>query len=214
MRWRSCGRLPRIRWPRGRRTSGCSTCCCGTRPIGPPDARAWIGDRAAGLIVYELVRDGHYLTLLSREEVQRLTDQGVLQVTARAARRNIDSDQLFYLQSMRKIIEAAHVPYYQRKETLAAIRRDLAAREQSADYPLIAAGLLLTDFETGHFRQAQDAARCQAWIAALAAAVEQTPVTITSPVTGEPLQVEIDSQQVRVRGVMAPVDEPIEVPVR
>jgi hypothetical protein len=180
----------------------------------PPDARAWIGDRAAGLIAYELARDGHYLTLLARDEVQRLTDQGILRVTARAVLRNIDNDQLFYLEATRQIIEACHVPYYQRKETLASIRRDLTAREPSADYPLVAGELLLTDFETGHFRQAQDAARCQAWIAALSAALELTPVTITSPVTGEPLQVEIDRQQVRVRGVMAPVDEPIEIPVR
>lgn len=179
----------------------------------PPDERAWIGDRAAGLIAYELVRDGHYLALLSRDEVQRLKEQGILQVTARAARRNIDSDQLYYLQTMRQIVESCHEPYFRRKAALAAIRRDLVRREHTPDYPLIAGGLLLTDFETGHLRQAQDAARCQAWIAALSAALELPAVPLVSPVTGEPLTIE-RGPIIRVRGVLAPADEPIELPLR
>ena len=180
----------------------------------PDDARAWIGERAGGVVAYELVRDGQFLALLSREEVERLEAQQTLTVTARAALRGVDRDELYYLQTLRKMIAACSQPHFQRREMLAIVRRELADREQSADYPLVAARVLLTDFEAAHERQAVDAARCQAWLIALSAAVERPLQTgIISPVTGQPLVVESSPAIIRVRGILSGGDS-FEIPIR
>jgi hypothetical protein len=137
----------------------------------PADARAWAGDRAAGLLVYELVRNGQYLSLLSRDEVEQLTREQTLRITAQAVMRNIDEDERFYLQAMRQLLDSCRQPYHERQATLIEIRRQLEEREQSARYPMVAGKLLLVDFELCHRSQAEDFARCQAWMLALGAAL-------------------------------------------
>ncbi|MEX2174267.1 MAG: hypothetical protein WD872_07885 [Pirellulaceae bacterium] len=180
----------------------------------PDDALAWIGDRAAGLLIYELVRDGQYLSLLSAAEIKQLEDQQVLRVTATAVMRNIDDDQHYYLQTTRQLIDACEQTYWQRQESLACIRRELSAKEQSSDYPLVAANLLLVDFEHGHRRQAQDFARTLAWMLALGSALgRETPSVPTNPLTGEPYRVERTPLAVTVSDVLPGRDEPCIVPV-
>lgn len=180
----------------------------------PSDRAAWIGDRAAGLVTYELIRDGYYLSLLEQSEVQRLRDGNLLDATAQAVMRNLDGDELYYLQAMRRIIESCQQPYFERTQVLDEIRRDLASREQAADYPLVAGRLLLSDFERGHLRQAEDLAQCLAWHAALAAATGDDSLgAVTSPVTGQPLRVQVSPREVRVAG-LAPARGEIGLPVR
>jgi hypothetical protein len=174
----------------------------------PPDAAAWIGDRATGLIVYELVRDGYYFSLLEPAELAQLREDGLLDATAKAVMRDLDGDQMFYLSAQRRIIESCRLPYFQRAPVLQELRLELAALERRADYPLIAGRLLLSDFESAHLRQAEDRARCQGWEVALAAACQKTPArTPTNPITGKPLQVRETPQQVRVVGAVAARDE-------
>ena len=183
----------------------------------PPDARAWIGDRAGGLLMYELVREGHYLSLLSAGEVERLAAAQTLAPTAEAAIRRVDADERFYLQSMRQLIDACDAPYCQRREVLAAIRRDLADKESASDYPLVAATLLLADFETAQWKQAEDFARCQAWMIALGTAlgheVPQSQPPPTNPLTGSEYQIERTPLAVKVGGVLAPHDAPCIIPL-
>jgi hypothetical protein len=174
----------------------------------PADAAAWVGDRTAGLLVYELVRDGHYLSLLEHDELQQLRDKGLVDATAKAVVRTLDADELFYLSTMRRIVESCRQPYFERVAVLGRIRGELAAREQSGDYPLVAGRLLLDDFEPGHERQAEDLARCTAWQIALAAATgTNSPADIVSPLTGQPLRVQTSPHEVRVVGFLAPGDE-------
>lgn len=181
----------------------------------PPDAAAWIGDRAAGLIAYELVRDGYYLSLLEQSEVKKLQERNLLSATAKAVMRNIDADELFYLDSLRQIIESCRRPYHERVSVLTTVRRELAQREHSGDFPLIAGRLLLTDFETGHRRQAEDLARVTAWKLALAIAAGRQPQALSlSPVTGEALRVQVTPLEVQVAGVLSESDSPIVVPIR
>ena len=72
----------------------------------------------------------------------------------------------------------------------------------------MAGRLLLTDFETGHRKQAEDLARCQAWHVVLVAATARTaPGVAVSPLTGQPLRVETSPSAVRVAGVLAAHDE-------
>jgi hypothetical protein len=180
----------------------------------PSDAAAWIGDRAAGLVTYELIRDGYYLSLLEQSEVQRLRDDNLLDATATAVMRNLDGDELYYLQAMRRIIESCQQPYFERAGVLSEIRRELASREQAADYPLVAGRLLLGDFERGPLRQAEDLAQCLAWHVALAAATgDESLGAVASPVTGQPLRVQVTPREVRVAGLAAAQDE-IGLPVR
>jgi hypothetical protein len=180
----------------------------------PPDARAWRGDRAGGLLVYELVRDGRYLSLLSADEIRRLDEQRTARATAQAAARNIDEDERYYLQAMRQLIDACQQPFCQRLAVLEQLRRELAAQEQSADYPLVAATLLLADFETAHRRQAEDLARCQAWLIALGTALGQPPPQAPlNSLTGSAYTIERTPLSVTVSGVLPGRDEPCVVPV-
>ena len=180
----------------------------------PPDVRAWRGDRAGGLLVYELVRDGRYLSLLSTEEIRRLDEQRTARATAQAAARNIDEDECYYLQTMRQLIDAGQQPYFERLAVLEKLRGELAAKEQSADYPLVAATLLLADFETAHRRQAEDLARCQAWLIALSTTLGQPPPAAPlNPLTGSPYTIERTPLSVTVSGVLPGRDEPCVVPV-
>ncbi|HEX5104960.1 MAG TPA: hypothetical protein VFV87_14170, partial [Pirellulaceae bacterium] len=180
----------------------------------PSDAQAWIGDRAAGLAVYELVRDGYYLSLLSPEEMQRLQEQRLVPATAQAVHRNLDGDELFYLQAMRRIIASCEQPYYQRAAVLNEIRGELAALEQTGDYPMVAGELLLGDFATGHRRQAEDLTRCTAVSTALLAATGQplAPAPL-SCLTGQPIDIERTPLGIQVLGWS--LDRaPLEIPLR
>ena len=181
----------------------------------PPDAAAWIGDRAAGLATYELVRDGNYLSLLDGGEAQKLRESGLLAATAKAVMRNIDADEHFYLQAMRRMIEACRQPYYERAAVLEDIRRELEAREQTGQQPLIAGRLLLSDFEAAHRRQAEDLAGVLAWKLALAAAARRGPLqTALNPLTGENLAIEMTPQGAVVAGYQRPDGSLVAAPLR
>ena len=180
----------------------------------PDDARTWIGDRAAGLLVYELVRDGQYLSLLTKDEVRALEEQRIVRVTAKAVMRHIDEDELFYLRAMQRMIDACPSPYSQRAAVLQQIRSELAASEATADYPLVAGNVLLADFETGHRRQAEDFSRCQAWTLALGTTLgRETIAAPTNPLTGRPYQIERTPLSVTVADVIDGRDEPCIVPL-
>ena len=174
----------------------------------PPDADAWIGDRALGLHTYELVRDGNFLSLLDREEAERLEARGLLKSTAQAAWKNVDADELFYLQAMRQMIDSCRLPYYQRVDVLKQIRSDLTAREETAEYPLVAATILLTDFEHIHRQQAEDLARVQAWQFALSVALKRASPDAppVNPVTGQPFSTESDGRRFVVSNILPEQD--------
>lgn len=176
----------------------------------PHDGHAWIGDRASGLIAYEMVRDGHFLSLVDREELAQLEEQNLVRTTARAVMKGVDEDQHFYLIALRRVIASCDRPYYERKVELARIRRDLEARESTDRYPLVAAKLL-EDFELVHQRQAEDLARCRAWHAALSLAMGQQPTErdLLNPLTGKSFDVRVAESSI---SVLAERDEPIEVP--
>jgi hypothetical protein len=164
----------------------------------PSEAVVWSGDRVRGLHVYELVRDGHYLSLLPREEVARLEKRGLTEATGRAVMRGIDDDQHFYLTAMRQMIEGCRLPYFARAPLLQRIRQELADLEQTPRYPLVAAERLLTDFEIVHRRLAADSARAEAWELAFRTAEGNLPSPNVNPLTSEPFFVERIDRSVAV----------------
>ena len=86
---------------------------------------AWIGDRAQGLHTYELIRDGYLTSLLSRSELALLNEDRQFNAFLRATTENVDADELFYLRTMRRIIQECAQPFFHRKLTLQQLEEDL-----------------------------------------------------------------------------------------
>ncbi len=149
------------------------------------DADAWIGDRAAGMHAYELVRNGQLAELLTAEEMEEFSKDGNPGDFAAAAMRTVNQDELYYLTTMRTIIAGCDKPYYARAKLFDAIAGELQARRNSADFPLVAARMLLPDVRGGHATQAQDRANWEAWALALSAATgRKLPSFRINPLTG------------------------------
>lgn len=155
-----------------------------------PDRNAWIGDRALGLWSYEMVRAGRVMDLLTPEEVSRFGEEGILSGLPERAREHADRDELYYLQTMRRVIQACEKPYYEREELFESVRQDLQAKRNSPQFPVVAGRLLLADLEKGHVNQAQDRANWEGWAVALAAAGgDDSPPFSVNPLTGKPYEV-------------------------
>ena len=169
----------------------------------PADRDAWIGDRALGMHAYELVRAGRLAELLTEEELKRFAEEGILDEFPAAAQRNVNPDELFYLQTMRKIIDACARPYFEREKTLIGIREELQEGRNSPQFPLVAARLLLVDVDKGHALQARDRACCEAWALALAVASgRQPPSYQVSPLWGGKYEVAVGDGLVTVCGAL------------
>lgn len=182
----------------------------------PADADAWIGDRALGLHAYELVRDGRLLALLTDEEIDELRKEGDLVALAERARQAVDADELYYLQTMRKIIDSCQQPFYTRKDLFDSIDQELAQRQGSADYPLVAARLLLPGVRKAQEAQARDRANWEALALALAAATGRSlPEFKVNPATGQPYRVVCEEDLVVVSnlGSTPEEDTPVRVPI-
>ena len=156
----------------------------------PPDSYAWIGDRALGMYAYELARDGQISTILTQEEIARFKEEGILLQLPAAAGREINDDEVYYLDAMRKIIDSCDEPYHTRRGVFDEIRTDLHEKRNSPEFPIIAGRLLLPNIEKGHVIQARDRANCEAWALATALATGMEPPPVDqNPLTGKPYTV-------------------------
>ncbi len=166
----------------------------------PDDADAWIGDRALGLHTYEVVRAGRLKELLEEEEIRQFEKEGALEDVLAAAERGVDGDELYYLQTMRKIVGSCSRPYYARLPLLEAIGSELQQRRSSPDFPLVAARVLvLGEVRKGHAIQAQDRANWEAWALALALATgREMPAYRVNPLTGQEYSHERRDQVIEV----------------
>lgn len=182
----------------------------------PDDARAWIGDRAVGLFYYEAARRGRLADLLGETDLAALGGREVVGGFGDPSRYDLDADQLFYLVSMRAIIDGCREPYYRRRAVFDEIDRQLAALEATDGYPLVAGKILLADVQKGHLVQARDRANWEGWSCALTAALGENVPDRTNPLTGQPYRIERDDGRVVVRGIgsSSPGDDtPVVVPL-
>ncbi len=164
----------------------------------PPDADAWIGDRALGMHCYEVVRDGAIVGLLTPQEAKDFSDIGWLEELPQAAKEIADEDELFYLRAMRKIIASCQLPYYQRANVADEILAEAAAKSNSPDYPLVAARLLLPGINHGLRMQAEDRAITESWAVAIEAALGRTASYTVNPLSGKKYRIGRDKKQVLV----------------
>lgn len=182
----------------------------------PNEESAWVTDRAIGLQTFEIVRQGHYLSLLGKAESDALVADGMHLIKARAVQRYIDDDQVFYLDIMRRLIDLQRFPYHERAKVLVAIEDQIATAEQLEKYPQLSVEMLLPNTLLAMRRIADDRARCEAWSLALAQALQMTPPEyVTNPVSGYAYQVLHNENTVEVLG-LSPEQWPqaIRVPVR
>ena len=151
-----------------------------------PDRVAWVGDRSAGLLAYEMARGGEVLGLLTPAEIEESGARDALkQLVGDRRLEVVDRDQAFYLDWSARIIAACEQPYFERRVLLESLRLELHNRRQSPDYPFIAARVLLSDVHRGHETQARDRELFEAWDLALAYALDRTaPAYKTSPLSG------------------------------
>jgi len=174
------------------------------------DADAWIGDRALGLHTYEMIRGGELARLLTMAELERFEHEGNLRELAPAALRTVDEDELYYLEAMQKIIDSCRQSYAARTAVLETIESDLRQKQDTPEFPLVAARLLLPGIGQGHLIQVQDRANCTAWALALAMATGRDWSRYQlNPLTGKPYPT---SQQGRWIGVAAGEGCSIQVP--
>jgi len=165
----------------------------------PDDAWAWIGDRAVGLHAYEVIRDGKIRWLLNDEEIAMLNDEQILSQLNHPDSKVLAADELYYLDTMRGMIDVCSQPYFKRRQFFETLRRDLQRRRNDQDFPLVAARILLKDVENGHIIQARDRTLCEAWSIALAvAAGRPSPGYEVNPLSGERYRVVITDDQVAV----------------
>lgn len=168
----------------------------------PHDANAWIGDRAQGLHTYELVRDGYLLSLFTYDEVRAYRDEIGIEQLAEVVANNIEQDELFYLHTMRDVVDACQKPHYQRGKVFRQIEANLELLRGRDTYPFVADQLLLLQLDQGSRLLALDRARCEAWALALRIAGGDSPAEpIMNPLTGDEFFVDIAESQVVVDAV-------------
>lgn len=180
----------------------------------PPDADAWIGDRAQGLHTYEMIRHGYLLSVLSTEELAAIRQEAGASATAKAIAANVDEDQRYYLETMREIIESCQRPYYERRELLHKLARHLQETRNSPRFPLVAGRILLVDLDVAHQRQAQERAQVEGWALALCLATGvDAPPYATNPQTGLAYEIEREPHRILVHHARAgEADEAIIAP--
>ncbi len=168
----------------------------------PEDANAWIGDRVQGMHTYELVRGGYLLSLFTYDEIRAYRDEIGIEQLADVVASNIDQDELFYLQTMRDVIDACRKPHFERGKVFRQIEANLELLRGRDTYPFVADQLLLLQLDQGSRLMALDRARCEAWALALRVACGESPTEpITNPLTGDEFFVDITESQVVVDAV-------------
>ena len=138
------------------------------------DAEAWIGDRASGLKVYNLVARFGPEDALEPGEIDELNRRGILEGYTK--RKNlaqvIAEDQVYYLQTMRAVIDECRRPFYLRQSLLNRIYADERRLRNTPEEPIIA-GFLLRGISDLMEYIAFDRAECEAALLAMAASLNR-----------------------------------------
>jgi len=179
----------------------------------PEEKRLWETDRACGVHFFEMIRAGHFASLLSREEYDELNSENKLATVVRDITRNLTTDQAFYLEAMAKVIVAAQKPYYERAEVLNEISAAMDQARGTQRFPRISADFLLDDLHPQSASLAKDRSQFLAWNLAVQAALGVPQQVVNCPFSGKAIQLVDQPNQVIVRldhlpGRMPPIEIP------
>lgn len=138
----------------------------------PDDAKCWVGDRASGLRVYELLRRGKIDDALEEEEKDELARRNLLNKVAWMKPAEFNGDQAVYLRAMQEMIDGCKKPFYARLPLLNEIDLHFKSLDGTSQYPAIAA-LLTQGIFNGMKAQAEDRVRVEVWFLTLATALNR-----------------------------------------
>lgn len=168
----------------------------------PADAEAWVGERAEGLHTYELVRDGYLLSVLPFEELRQYREEIGVEKLGQAVGKNLDVDELFFLQSVRKLREVSQKSYPERRAAVEQLMAELERLRQTDQYPFLADQVLLQNLDEEQQWLALDRARAEAWWLAVRTALgEASDSPSVNPLTGQPFSVVKTDSEVVVDGI-------------
>ncbi len=156
-----------------------------------PDAAAWVGDRASGMKVFNLVRQYGLKEALEPDEVRELVDRGLLktEITDKGEEReivsvdfyrNLADDEVYYLQTMQRIIESCDYPYYNRNPLFNRIESEGRTWRNTLEEKVVST-FLLRYISDGMRRFALDRAKCEMATLALAKALNKPVATKERP---------------------------------
>ena len=175
------------------------TCLAGQVERWPSDRRALEGERAVTMHAYELIRLRQLELLLTREEKKRFLSEGIFSDLLAVAADHVDSDEQYYLASMRQFIDLCRLPYFERLPQYAELTRGQFEIEPQGPYPILAIRLFLPDLIPSLRVLAKDRARCQAWLLAMAVALDDASAEpVVNPHTGREMRATLASTSVVV----------------
>ena len=142
-----------------------------------------------------------YLSLLTDDEITVLDARRERFDRALVVTRNIDVDELYYLDTMRQVMEMSAVPFYERNETWNERFTMLDEKRNQPEFPRVAADMMFAAFTTAQQRIARDRSRCDAWRMALQQSLELPVNEAIHQVTGTPLSFDNELGVIRVIGL-------------
>ncbi|MDR2441561.1 MAG: hypothetical protein LBE12_19540 [Planctomycetaceae bacterium] len=180
-----------------------------------PDRTVWAADRASGMKTYHRILQYGVEAALTPEEIEDLEQRGLLVFITRKQKKrknnktNNDNntenyetketillkdnffkthiaDEVFYLQSMQKIIDVCNKPFYQRISILDEINNEILLKIDKGQEPIIGV-LLLRDIVRLMRLYAQDRAGCEIAFLAMSLSLEKPtiPALIANPFSEE-----------------------------
>jgi hypothetical protein len=181
-----------------------------------PEYDTWFGDRASGVAFYHRVfaegadaalEDADWELLLERWG-ERKFNQGF--------KKYHEADEVFYLQSMQKILDVCHEPYVKRNEVLSQMAAEIRKKENNYDadgvsQEFLVAYLLLKDVRLTMEIFARDQSALDRALAAILFSLGQTDTDkFRDPFTDEPYEIRKVNSLITVTATALP--QPFQVP--
>ena len=149
----------------------------------------WFGDRASGISLYHRILLDGAENALEEREFNLLNERGVWNTFSRNFRRNHESDAVFYLRSMQKILDVSDRPFVDRQDVLRQIDRDIFLQKDTMG-EFFVANILLKDIENLMRIFAKDKSALSRAIVVIQQSLGQGNTDgYRDPFTGEPYEV-------------------------
>ncbi|MDR1384452.1 MAG: hypothetical protein LBJ67_11520 [Planctomycetaceae bacterium] len=157
----------------------------------PPDTLLFEGERTSGVWFYEVIRRGGLYEIAVPEDIAAIEKIGSPFSIEQTMRKRCNSDELFYLRQINKLIQINRLPLEKRFALLTQWEDEIETlRSDVETYPIVAGTLLFRDVRKIMLWLAEDRTRIQAWTLAISKAMEQpTEKYEIHPVTGQPFRV-------------------------
>jgi hypothetical protein len=161
------------------------------------DKEMWIGDRASGMKVYNMIMQYGLDKGLEPDEIEKLQKRGIYDIVNKNLLKKTTPDEIFYLQAMRTIIDEAQRPFYKRVTALNQIEDQLRLKYGTEDEPYIAEFLLRGVADMMQYC-ALDRTRCETAFLAVEASLGDTASITTETIYGNDYEIKKTKTEVIV----------------